>query len=36
MTMKNFFNGLVNARMMELEGEHINAKNMNRTTRRGK
>ena len=32
MGMRSFFNGLVNARMVELEGEHINAKSMNRTT----
>ena len=25
MGMRNFFNGLVNARMVELESEHINA-----------
>ena len=36
MGMRNFFNGLVNARMVELEGEHINAKSMNRTNRRGR
>ncbi len=33
--MKGFFNGLVNARMMELESEHVNAKTM-RGARRGK
>ena len=31
MGMRSFFNGLVNARMVELESEHINAKTMNRT-----
>lgn len=36
MGMKSFFDGLVNARMMELESEHVNAKTMKRTTRRGK
>ena len=36
MGMRSFFNGLVNARMVELEGEHINAQTMNRTNRRGK
>ena len=36
MGMRSFFNGLVNARMVELESEHINAKTMNRTNRRGK
>ena len=36
MGMRSFFNGLVNARMVELAGEHINAQSMNRTNRRGK
>ena len=36
MGMRSFFNGLVNARMVELESEHINAKTMNRTNRHGK
>ena len=36
MGMRSFFNGLVNARMEELESELINAKTMNRTNRRGK
>ncbi len=35
MGMKSFFNGLVNARMMELEGEHVNAKT-SRAARRAK
>ena len=34
MGMRSFFNGLVNARMVELESEQI--KTMNRTNRRGK
>lgn len=34
--MKGFFNGLVNARLMELESEHVSAKTMHRNARRGK
>ena len=37
MGMRSFFNGLVNARMVELESEHINANtDHDRTNRRGK
>ncbi len=36
MGMRSLVNGLVTARMVELEGEHINAKTMHRTNRRGK
>lgn len=36
MGMRSFFNGLVNARMVELEGEHVSAKTMHRNARRGK
>ena len=36
MGMRSFFNGLVNARMVELESEPINGKTMNRTNRPGK
>ena len=31
MGMRSFFNGLVNARMVELESEHINAKTISPT-----
>ncbi|GEM_PF-220754 len=36
MGMRSFFNGLVNARMVELESEHVSAKTMHRNARRGK
>lgn len=34
MGMRSFFNGLVNARMVELESEHVSAKTMHRNARR--
>lgn len=36
MGMRSFFNGLVNARMVELEGEHINAKTVRSSRRAAK